>query len=84
MPTETQKTSRYEKRQGMNWIRPEKRLAIYLRDGLACCYCAAVSVMEGEAGSAAHTVPIAPRAAVTSQPVLLNVILQSFLKECCF
>lgn len=23
----------------MNWIRPEKRLAIYLRDGLACCYC---------------------------------------------
>jgi hypothetical protein len=25
----------------MNWIRPEKRLAIYLRDGLACCYCGA-------------------------------------------
>jgi hypothetical protein len=25
--------------QGMNWIRPSKRLAIYLRDGLACCYC---------------------------------------------
>jgi len=25
--------------QGMNWIRPVKRLAIYLRDGLACCYC---------------------------------------------
>lgn len=25
--------------QGMNWIRPEKRLAIYMRDGLACCYC---------------------------------------------
>lgn len=25
--------------QGMNWIRPEKRLAIYLRDGMACCYC---------------------------------------------
>lgn len=23
----------------MNWIRPEKRLAIYLRDGLACAYC---------------------------------------------
>lgn len=23
----------------MNWIRPEKRLAIYLRDGLACVYC---------------------------------------------
>ena len=25
--------------QGMNWIRKEKRLAIYLRDGLACCFC---------------------------------------------
>ncbi len=23
----------------MNWIRREKRLALYLRDGLACCYC---------------------------------------------
>lgn len=28
--------SRY---QGRNWLRPEKRLAIYLRDGLACAYC---------------------------------------------
>lgn len=27
------------KGQGMNWIRPVKRLAIYLRDGLACGYC---------------------------------------------
>jgi hypothetical protein len=25
----------------MNWIRPAKRLAIYLRDGLACVYCGA-------------------------------------------
>lgn len=24
---------------GMNWIRQEKRLQIYLRDGLACVYC---------------------------------------------
>lgn len=24
---------------GMNWISQIKRLAIYLRDGLACCYC---------------------------------------------
>jgi hypothetical protein len=31
---------------GMNWIRQEKRLAIYLRDGLACAYCGA-SVEEG-------------------------------------
>jgi len=26
---------------GMNWIRQEKRLAIYLRDGCACAYCGA-------------------------------------------
>lgn len=25
--------------QGMNWIRQEKRLAIYLRDGCACAWC---------------------------------------------
>lgn len=25
--------------QGMKWIRSEKRLAIYVRDGLACVYC---------------------------------------------
>ena len=31
---------------GMNWIRQEKRLAIYLRDGLACVYCAE-SVEDG-------------------------------------
>ena len=24
---------------GMNWIRPDKRLAIYLRDGFRCVYC---------------------------------------------
>lgn len=39
------KTDRHQKSggqgQGMNWIRKEKRLAIYLRDGMACCYCGA-------------------------------------------
>lgn len=25
--------------QGSKWIRPNKRLAIYLRDGLCCAYC---------------------------------------------
>jgi len=25
--------------QGMNWIAKDKRLAIYLRDGMACAYC---------------------------------------------
>jgi hypothetical protein len=27
--------------QGSNWIRKEKRLAIYMRDGLACAWCGA-------------------------------------------
>lgn len=32
-------TDRAEANQGMNWIRREKRLAIYLRDGMACVWC---------------------------------------------
>lgn len=32
-------SARTKQNQGMNWIRPEKRLALYLRDGLACAYC---------------------------------------------
>ena len=36
------KTNSPKKRNGGGkWIRREKRLAIYLRDGLACCYCGA-------------------------------------------
>ena len=34
-------SARTKLNQGMNWIRKEKRLAIYLRDGLACAYCGA-------------------------------------------
>lgn len=30
--------------QGMNWIRQEKRLAIYLRDGCACVWCGSSDV----------------------------------------
>ncbi len=33
------RVSRATRNQGQNWIRPEKRLAIYLRDGLACVWC---------------------------------------------
>lgn len=32
-------THRKQNWAGMNWIRQEKRLAIYLRDGLSCVYC---------------------------------------------
>jgi len=41
---------------GMNWIRQEKRLAIYLRDGLACAYCGA-SVEDGTQMSLDHLMP---------------------------
>jgi hypothetical protein len=36
-------SARTENWNGMNWIRQEKRLAIYLRDGLACCWCGAAA-----------------------------------------
>lgn len=42
--------------QGQKWIRNEKRLAIYLRDGLACCYCGA-SVEEGTQLTLDHVQP---------------------------
>lgn len=40
----------------MNWIRPEKRLAIYLRDGLSCAYCG-VAVEEGAQLTLDHLQP---------------------------
>ena len=42
--------------QGMNWITQKKRLAIYLRDGLACAYCGA-SVETGAQLSLDHLIP---------------------------
>ena len=45
-----------EKYQGMNWLRPEKRLAIYLRDGLACAYCGE-GIEDGATLTLDHLVP---------------------------
>lgn len=42
--------------QGMNWIRQEKRLAIYIRDGMACGYCGH-SVEQGATLSLDHIIP---------------------------
>lgn len=42
--------------QGMNWIRQEKRLAIYLRDGCACAWCGA-KVEDGTQLTLDHLVP---------------------------
>lgn len=41
---------------GMNWISQHKRLAIYLRDGLACAYCGA-GVETGIKLALDHIVP---------------------------
>jgi len=50
------RTNRKENHQGMNWIRQEKRLSIYLRDGLACMYCGH-SVEDGARLSLDHVKP---------------------------
>lgn len=49
-------TSRQQHWQGMNWIRQERRLAIYLRDGLACVWCGA-SVEQDTVLSLDHLQP---------------------------
>lgn len=55
--TATTATARTEGNwQGMNWIRQEKRLAIYLRDGLSCVYCQQ-SVELGASLSLDHVKP---------------------------
>lgn len=41
--------------QGMHWLRPAKRLAIYLRDGMACAYCGA-AVEDGTVLTLDHLV----------------------------
>jgi len=41
---------------GMNWIRQDKRFAIYLRDGLACACCGR-SVEEGTRLTLDHIIP---------------------------
>lgn len=41
---------------GGGWIKPYKRLAIYLRDGMACAYCGA-KVEDGASLSLDHLLP---------------------------
>jgi len=58
MKTRTAKTPGTRKAtwKGMNWIRQEKRLAIYLRDGLACAYCGH-AVEDGASLTLDHLTP---------------------------
>lgn len=41
---------------GMNWIRQSKRLAIYLRDGMACCWCG-LTIEDGARLTLDHMTP---------------------------
>ena len=50
------RSSSANKGQGMNWIGKPRRLAIYLRDGLACCYCER-GVEDGVKLTLDHVVP---------------------------
>lgn len=50
-------SERTENWQGMNWIRQDKRLAIYLRDGCACAWCGA-SVEQGAQLTLDHLLPV--------------------------
>ena len=54
--TETRDARARGEWQGMNWIRQTTRLAIYLRDGMACAYCGH-SVEDGASLSLDHLLP---------------------------
>jgi hypothetical protein len=44
------------KYQGSKWLRRERRLGLYLRDGLSCCYCGAC-VEDGAMLTLDHLIP---------------------------
>jgi 5-methylcytosine-specific restriction endonuclease McrA len=47
---------------GSRWIRPEKRLAIYIRDGMACAYCGR-GIEEGDKSPVLTLDHLKPRSA---------------------
>jgi hypothetical protein len=53
----TASEKRRSKNQGMNWIRPVKRLAIYMRDGLSCAYCGQ-AIEDGVKLTLDHVIPV--------------------------
>ena len=57
MKKQTTTQTRKDTWNGMNWIRQEKRLAIYLRDGMACAYCGA-TVETGNSLTLDHVRPV--------------------------
>ncbi|GAB3841053.1 HNH endonuclease [Hymenobacter jeollabukensis] len=68
------RTNRTEKNQGMNWISQHKRLAIYLRDGLACCYCGK-GLEQGVKLTLDHLIPYSKGGAISSASNLITCCL---------
>lgn len=64
VPASSTRANRAEKNQGMNWISQHKRLAIYLRDGLACVYCGN-GVENGTKLTLDHLIPYSKGGAIT-------------------
>jgi hypothetical protein len=56
MENQNEPTRRPTRTQGMKWCMPRKRLAIYLRDGMACAYCGA-GIENGVSLSLDHLQP---------------------------
>ena len=53
----TARPDRKTMNQGQNWISQAKRLAIYMRDGFACCYCGRGVEEKGLVLTLEHIVP---------------------------
>lgn len=56
MKTTTQVKVAPRKWHGQKWLRDDKRLAIYLRDGLACCWCG-TAIEDGDQLTLDHIIP---------------------------
>lgn len=58
--------------QGQNWIMPAKRLAIYNRDGFACCYCGRGVEEEGVVLTLDHLEPYSKGGALVDATNLMT------------
>ena len=56
--------------QGMNFVRKDLRLALYLRDGLACCYCGH-GIEDGARLTLDHLMPVSQTAKPDNRPANL-------------
>lgn len=53
--------------QGMNFVRVDLRIALYLRDGLACCYCGS-GIEDGAKLTLDHLTPVSATGKADNSP----------------